>query len=223
VELPLLLDLLRAGRARYPHARLAVQTNGNRLDGPTLAALLDAGVDYVSVASYDRFHPQPAGQDDALRARFDAHGVVERSVGDPGTSPGARQRIADYSIWGTNPELWVGEIWLRGRAMKHGLARLLPEHNCCNRWSGALGFLDDGSSMQEIAIQLTTAYPCCRGTVEPLGDVAAEPLAAILDRHSADPVWRALNAGDPEATGLADGFDREHARRRIRELGSVCL
>ena len=36
-------------------------------------------------------------------------------------------------------------------------------------------------------------------------------------------VWEALNAGDPEAMGVEAGFDREHAARRIRELGSVCL
>ena len=106
--------------------------------------------------------------------------------------------------------------------MKYGLAQLLPEVNFCNRWSGALGFLDDGSSMQEIAIQLTTAYPCCPGTVEPLGDLAQEPIDAMLDRHRGDPVWEALNGGDPEGMGLAEGFDREHAARRIRELGSIC-
>ncbi len=77
--------------------------------------------------------------------------------------------------------------------------------------------------MQEIAIQLTTAYPCCPGTVEPLGDLAEEPLDAMLARHRGDPVWDALNAGDPEAMGVEAGFDREYAARRIRELGSVCL
>ena len=107
--------------------------------------------------------------------------------------------------------------------MKYGLAQLLPEHNFCNRWSGALGFLDDGSPQQEIAIQLTSVYACCPGTVEPPGDVAKEPLEAILARHAGDPVWAALNAGDPEGMGLAEGFGRAHAARRIRELGSVCL
>ena len=107
--------------------------------------------------------------------------------------------------------------------MKYGLAQMVPEHNFCNQWSGALGFLDNGSSQQELAIQLTTAYPCCPGTVEPLGDISLEPLEAMLDRHRDDPVWQALNAGDPAAMGVEAGFARDHALRRIEELGSVCL
>ena len=149
--------------------------------------------------------------------------MVERQVGDPAQQQTGRRPQTSFSIWGADPALWVGGIWPRGRAAKYGLAQALPEHNFCNRWSGALGFLDDGSSMQEIAIQLTTVYPCCPGTVEPLGDLAEEPLEAMLERHRGDPVWEALNAGDPEGMGVAAGVDREHAARRIRELGSVCL
>ena len=111
----------------------------------------------------------------------------------------------------------------RAGGLKLGLAKLMPGHNFCNRWSGALGFLENGTSAQEISVQLTSVYPCCPGTVEPLGDLAEEPLAAILARHEDDPVWEALNNGDPAAIGLAVGFDREHAQRRIEELGSVCL
>ena len=44
-------------------------------------------------------------------------------------------------------------------------------------------------------------------------------LEAILARYRSDPLWEALNRGDPAGMGL----DREHAERRIRELGSVCL
>ena len=224
VELDLLLYLLEAGRRRYPEARISIQTNGDLLDGPTLEQLLATGLDHIAIASQDAFHPRPAGKFDGLRDLFAAHGLRERTLGDPATpkEPG-RTPQPDFSIWGATPDFWVGGIWPRGRAMKYGLAHLMPDHNFCNRWSGALGFLDDGSEMQEIAIQLTTAYPCCPGTVEPLGDLAREPLAAMLDRHRDDPLWEALNRGDPEGMGVAAGFDREHAARRIRELGSVCL
>ena len=221
-EPELLLWLLEAARGRYPRARLSIQTNGDLLDAPLLRRLLAAGLDGVAVASLDAFHPRPAGKFGALRALLTAHGLREEAVGDPAT-PKRRPPGPSFQVWGATPELWTGGIWPRGRAMKHGLARLLPEHNFCNRWSGALGFLDDGTPRQEIAIQLTTAYPCCPGTVEPLGDVAAEPLAAILARHRDDPVWEALNRGDPASMGLADGVGRERAERRIRELGSVCL
>lgn len=92
----------------------------------------------------------------------DAHAIEERVGADE----------VSYNIWGANPELWVGGICPRGRAMKYGLAQLLPETNFCDRWSETLGFLDDGPSQQEVSIQLTSVYPCCFGTVGPLGDLA---------------------------------------------------
>lgn len=223
VELDLLLYLLDAGRGRYPEARVSIQTNGDLLDAATLDRLLASGLDGIAIASQDAFHPRPDGKFEALRELFASRGVREAGVGDPAQRNGGRPPGPTFSIWGASPELWVGGIWPRGRAMKHGLAQLLPDHNFCHRWSGALGFLDDGSAQQEIAIQLTNAYPCCPGTVEPLGDVAEERLDAILARYRDDPLWRALNAGDPEGMGLAAGVDRDHAARRIHELGSVCL
>jgi hypothetical protein len=222
VELELLLHLVTAGRAKYPDARIVVQTNGDLLDRPTLDRMVDAGVSMFSIASYDQFHPQPEGKFEALRSLFAEAGVVDRPVGDP-ASNGVGAGEVSYNIWGASPELWVGGIWPRGRAMKYGLAQLLPETNFCDRWSGALGFLDGGSSQQEVSIQLTTAYPCCPGTVEPLGDLAEESLAAILERHRDDPMWAALNRGDPASMGVADGFDRNTALARIEALGSVCL
>jgi len=222
VELELLLHLVRAGRAKYPEAQIILQTNGDLLDRLLLDELIEAGVGMFSVASYDQFHPRPAGKFEALRELFDAAGVVDRPVGDPASADIPADEVS-YNIWGANPELWVGGIWPRGRAMKYGLAQLLPETNFCDRWSGALGFLDDGSNQQEVSIQLTSVYPCCPGTVEPLGDLAAESLASILARHRGDPMWDALNRGDPAAMGEHDGFDRATALERIEALGSVCL
>jgi len=225
VELDLLLHLVTAGRAKYPPARINVQTNGDLLDRSTLEALIEAGVDSFAIASYDQFHPRPAGKFEGLRELFAAAGVVERPLGDPANQRpgGPDQREVSYNIWGASPELWVGGIWPRGRAMKYGLAQLIPETNFCDRWSGALGFLDEGSSQQEVSIQLTTAYPCCPGTVEPLGDLAEESLASMLDRHRDDPMWAALNRGDPASMGVHAGFDRAAALDRIEALGSVCL
>ena len=53
VELDLLLYLLRRARSRYPSARLSIQTNGDRLNAPTLRRLLDTGLDSISIASAD--------------------------------------------------------------------------------------------------------------------------------------------------------------------------
>ncbi|MEE8338363.1 MAG: radical SAM protein [Dehalococcoidia bacterium] len=222
VELEMALYLLAAGRDRYPHANVSLQTNGDLLDAATLERLLATGLDGIAICSLDAFHPRPDGKFDALRELMTGQGMVERQVGDPAAGKQAHG-APSFSIWGASPELWVGGLWPRGRAMKYGLAQMMPDHNFCDRWSGALGFLDNGSAQQEVAIQFTTAYPCCPGTVEPLGDLASELLEAMLDRRRDDPVWQALNAGDPAAMGIAAGFDREHALRRIEELGSVCL
>ena len=51
---------------------------------------------------------------------------------------------------------------------------------------------------------------------------ARYPAARISIQTNGDPLWEALNRGDPAALSL-EGFDRDHAERRIRELGSVCL
>ncbi len=141
-------------------------------------------------------------------------------VADPQTS---KPHERTFSFWGATPDLWLGGLWARGRALRNDISLRDPDHNFCSLWSGALGFLDDNSPRQEIAIQLTKVYPCCPGTVEPLGDVAEEPLTSILDRHRGEPMWEALNRGEPADMGIVAGVDQEFARERIQELGNVCL
>ncbi len=223
VEAELLLSLLGTLRDRYHEAHIQIQTNGDLLDAAMLDALLETGLDHVSIASQDEWHTTPDGKFDNLRELFASRDLAEKKLGDPGASSQAERPRGTFSIWGATPDFWVGGVWPRGRAFKHGLAKMAPEHNFCDRWSGALGFLDNGSSQQEVAVQLTSVYACCPGTIEPLGDLAEEPLSAILARHQDNPVWQALNRGDPEGMGVAAGIDREQARRRIEELGSVCL
>jgi hypothetical protein len=66
-------------------------------------------------------------------------------------------------------------------------------------------------------------FPCCPGTKRILGDLREESLADILDRYRDDPVFQALNRGEPHAMGIVQGISVETARRRIEELGSCCL
>ena len=56
-----------------------------------------------------------------------------------------------------------------------------------------------------------------------LDRVSKEPLLEILDRHRGDPVFQALNRGEPEAMGIELGISVESAKKRIEELGSCCL
>ena len=221
VEKELLLHILRRARATFgEETRLSLQTNGDLLDAPTLADLLDAGVEHISVASQDSYHVTREGQRERLVALLAGSGLRETDVGDPAE---ARPQERTFSFWGATPDLWLGGLWARGRALRNGTWKANPEHNFCALWSGALGFLDDGSARQEVSIQLTSVYPCCPGTVEALGDVAREPLIEILERHRGDPMWEALNRGEPWGMGEHTGIDAEFARERIQELGNVCL
>ncbi len=212
--------LLAAGRKYGAGFPLALQTNGDLLDEASLSRLLDSGVQHISIASQDAYHARRNGQRERLATLLTASGLIEVEVGDP---ENRKPQERTFSFWGATPDLWLGGLWARGRALRNGIGRDDPEHNVCARWSGALGFLDDGSSRQEIAIQLTSVYACCPGTVESLGDVSQEPLVDILNRHRGDPMWQALNRGDPASMGITAGVDAAYARRRIRELGNVCL
>ena len=221
VEKELLLHILRRARERYgARTPVALQTNGDLLDGATLDELLGAGVRHISIASQDPYHACRNGLRRRLMGLLSSRGLREVDVGDPAAAAVAERT---FSFWGATPDLWLGGLWARGRALRHGLGKRDPDHNFCALWSGALGFLDDGSPRQEVAIQLTLAYPCCPGTVESLGDVSQESLLDILARRRGDPLWEALNRGEPWSMGEAAGVDAEYARGRIRELGNVCL
>lgn len=221
VEKELLLYVLRGAARRYQgRPTVALQTNGDLLDETALDELLEAGIQHMSIASQDQYHADRPGQRERLAELLSSRGLCEVDVGDPAA---AKRSGRTFALWGATPDLWLGGLWARGRALRHGTWKRDPEHNFCALWSGALGFLDDGSPRQEIAIQLTSVYPCCPGTVEPLGDVSKEPLDAILDRHRDEPMWQALNQGEPAQMGLAAGVDPEFARERIRDLGNVCL
>jgi hypothetical protein len=60
-------------------------------------------------------------------------------------------------------------------------------------------------------------------TCRPIGCLLDEPLLAMLDRCATHPVYRALNAGRPEAMGEHLGISEEEGTRRSRELGNHCL
>ncbi len=221
IEKELLLLILRGARERFGDStRLALQTNGDLLDADTLDELLNAGAQVISIASQDAYHTKRTGLREQLRELLLSRGLVEIDVGNPQTT---KPKERTFSFWGATPDLWLGGLWARGRARRNGISLQDPDHNFCSLWSGALGFLDAESERQEVAIQLTSLYACCPGTVEPLGDVAEEPLQAILERHRGDPMWEALNRGEPAEMGIASGVDVEYARARIKELGNVCL
>jgi hypothetical protein len=213
------LDLLYAkfrGKTRY-----SIQTNGDLLDDQTVEELLERHVSRIDISSIDDYHRNRQTRE-ALDALLQTSGLkyleFPALVDEEGLVPQAA-----YSFWGATPDLWLGGVWPRGRALKNNLWTANPAHNFCTIWSGARGFLDNGSSQQEINIRLSSALPCCPGTRVSLGDVRDVPLLDILERYRNDPVFLALNRGEPEAMGAEQGITRDFALQRIEELGSCCL
>jgi hypothetical protein len=177
--------------------------------------MLDLGVARIDVSSQDRFHLRASRERrPALEALFRSRGMAPAGAGEGGPV---------YDFWGATEDRWIGPLWPRGRARTNGLSRAGPEHRYCALWSGARGFLDYRAPGSEVNIQLADVYPCCPGTLRPLGSLLEEPLIAILDRCAAQPVFRALNEGRPEAMGGSLGISEEHGARRTRELGNHCL
>ena len=217
-EMAKLLALVAALRQRYgERVPLWVQSNGDLLTEKRLDTLLQAGISRIDITSMDRFHRKAGGDAERLRDLFSAAGMVEDRDGK--APPGG----LTYALWGANEEIWLGGNWARGRALDKGVAYLNPDHNFCSLWSGALGFLDEGSERQEVHIQLYRLYPCCPTTYYALGDVREESVDGILERSGRIEAFRHLNRGDVQALGGEEGLDAEYVQRRIRELGDVCL
>lgn len=222
VDKALLYGTLDALHARFGDAtRLMIQTNGDLLDVDTVEELVAHHVCRIDVSSIDDYHTNRHTREQLERI-LDSNGLTylefPAMVDENGNFPAAA-----YSFWGATPELWLGGVWPRGRSLESGLWSRDPSHNFCNRWSGALGFLEDGSPQQEINIRLHEVYPCCPATGVSLGDIRRERLSDILDKYRDDPVFRALNRGEPEAVGVEMGISVGFAKARIEELGSCCL
>jgi hypothetical protein len=212
VEMEKLAAIVGAVRARYGRELpVVLQTNGDLLDAERAAALEAMEIDFLDVVSMDRFHKQQGAHREQLEELFRGRGWTPREEHRAGT--------ISYRFWGATEELWLKGNWARGRAIRMGHAKLDPEHNFCALWSGARGFLDEGSDLQEVHVQLTRVYPCCPTTFLALGDAREEAVEDILERYREHPDWQALNRGEPAELGV----DPAHARARIQELGDVCL
>jgi organic radical activating enzyme len=203
--------------------RLAVQTNGDMLDAAHLDRMLSLGVRHVSIASQDKFHlPQSRRRAAELEELFATRGVRKRELSDPKDKADERP---EYAMWGANPETWIGPLWPRGRAYVNNLSTATTDDDFCGQWSGAKGFLDydkPGGGC-EVSLQLADVYPCCPMTCRPIGDLLQEPLLDLLDRCKQHPVYRALNAGEPERMGESMGIPESHGIERSRALGNHCL
>lgn len=246
VREPLFFPVLEAIANRWgprgPH--VSVQTTGDILEPAHIEGMLRRGVGTIAIASIDDFHVGLEGDKkfalmDRVRAMMAPFGVKEIGLGishDPRLkAPPPRPRDSDagpfFLFFGAQPDLWIGELWPRGRAWKNGLSNATYETNFCARWSGGRNFLNHGQAGSEVAIEPDgSVYPCCLKTKAPLGSLAQERLIDILDSLKGHPALEAINAGDPEAMGIANGWSRERFRAaatvtdpRGREFANVCI
>lgn len=181
-------------RARYGRSvELVVQTTGDLLTKQIIQELDERTVDRISVAGLDHFHEglDPVALQQRLVTLFaEANYPPEKT-----------------HFFGATPESWIGPLWPRGRAWNNSLTSATLADNFCNRWSGGLHFLDLGQAGSEVSIDPDgNVYPCCLKTHHPVGNLLQEPLAALLQRLRGNPVFEAINAGQPEKMGLQHGW-----------------
>ena len=213
----LLLPILDAIHSRYKSnggAKLFVQTTGDVLTDQILDELLEHHVWHVSVSGIDSYHAGLEQEEtrrrlvDKLTGLFESRGM-EESTGIAHAG-GEEMSHRYFSFFGATPDSWIGTLWPRGRAAANRLSTATLKDNFCNRWSGALNFLQYRYSGSEVSIEPNgNVYPCCIKTKAPIGNVAEEKLEVILQRLVGNPVYEALSMGHPERLGISHGWTVE--------------
>lgn len=232
-----------ADRWQGARPRVSVQTTGDIMTDAHVEAMLARGVSTIAVASIDDYHVGHAGDGkfrlmDRVRAMMARHGVREVSLGNArddrlrAPAPGAdRGEGPTFLFFGAQEDLWIGELWPRGRAWTNGLSNADYATNFCARWSGGRNFLRHGRAGSEVAIEPDgSVYPCCLKTRAPLGNLCEERLIDILDDVAQEPALAAIDLGDPEAMGEAYGWTRTDFRAAssavdgaMRTVENLCI
>lgn len=198
--------------------RLIVQTTGDLLTDRLVDELLGHHVWQISVSGIDAHHvgmetaEARQRQVEKLTRLFESRGLVQAELAGVAGAENAEPSndSPNFTIFGATEERWIGPLWPRGRAWSNDLSRATISDNFCNRWSGALNFLQYQYNGSEVSIEPNgNVYPCCIKTKAPLGNLLEEKLESILDRLVGNPVYEALSMGHPERMGIAHGWTVE--------------
>ncbi len=209
------IRLLREKYAGSGGVKIIVQTTGDTLT-PKIARELEAlGVWMVSISGVDAFHKglekEQAREELRLRCRQVLEGAGFESVNAVGEN--SRQPEDDghyYHFFGATPDMWIGKLWPRGRAMRNCLTTAAIEDNFCNQWSGGLNFLRSGYSGSEVSVDPEgNVFPCCVKTKKAIGNLREEKMESILGRLEGNPIYEAISMGHPERMGIAHGWSVE--------------
>ncbi len=224
--------------------KISMQTTGDVLTPEILDECLARGVESIAIASIDDYHVGMQGDKkfafmDRIRELMQSRGVREVSLGgakdkrlkEPDVAAGRKLDGPTFLFFGAQEDLWIGELWPRGRALSNGLTKAGYDVNFCSRWSGAKNFLHIGKAGSEVAIEPDgSIYPCCLKTKAPLGNLTEERLADILTSVASLPAIVALNDGDPERMGEAGGWSRARFQEESKakdglgkDIANMCL
>ncbi len=216
VREPVLYSALDRLHRKYDgRVGLIVQTTGDLLNERIVDELLARHVWQISVSGIDAHHQgletveARSRQAARLTRIFESRGMIN----DPHVAEDAGKGSFDrryFSFFGATEDEWIGPLWPRGRAWKNEISRATLRDNFCNRWSGALNFLQYHYNGSEVSVEPNgNVYPCCIKTKRPIGSLLDEKLEKILDRLAGNPVYEALSMGHPERMGIAHGWSVE--------------
>lgn len=207
------LDLLQQ---KYSgQVKLIVQTTGDTLTGQIVDELLEHHVWHISVSGIDQHHQGLETVEaqqrhvEKLTRLFETRGLKHHNlIAEHGGSAELEHRY--FSFFGATEEAWIGPLWPRGRAWQNELSKATLADNFCNRWSGALNFLQYRYQSSEVSVEPNgNVFPCCIKTKAPIGNLLTEKLEAILERLNGNPVYEALSMGHPERMGISHGWTVE--------------
>ncbi len=207
------LDLLHQ---KYgDEVRLIIQTTGDILTEKMVDELLEHHIWKITISSIDEHHQgldTPEAQDkliSKLSRVFESRGMQHAPI-TPEKSVLENADGRYFAFFGATEDSWIGPLWPRGRAQQNGLSKATLKDNFCNRWSGALNFLQYNYSGSEVSIEPNgNVYPCCIKTKAPIGNLLEDKLETILNRLIGNPVYEALSMGHPERMGITEGWTVE--------------
>ncbi len=214
-----LYPAMRAIHEKYADrggVHIVVQTTGDLLTRKIIDELVAHHVSCILVSGVDAFHKgleskvAQLGFVGKLAVLFESKGIRKLDLEHARKGIVKPHGRPTYLLFGAQPDLWIGKLWPRGRAMENELSSARLCDNFCGQLSGGANFLNLGYQGSEVSIEPNgNVYPCCLKTKMAVGNLLEEPLEDILNRLTGHPVYEAITMGRPERMGITHGWSVE--------------